>query len=79
MNFRTERCPVGDTVVTLVSDFEGTITMVICPDYDYVNSACARRRLGDHSAPLNAFYNRISGHAGDAPLARCVYGANAAA
>ena len=44
MTFRTERCLVGNTTVTLITDFEGTITMVICPDYEYASGTCARRR-----------------------------------
>ena len=73
MNYRTERCAVGDNVVTLVTDFEGTVTSVICPDYDYANGVCARRRLGNDSGALTNFLERVSPHTAPDELNRCLY------
>lgn len=77
MNFRTERCPVGDITVTLVCDFEGTITMVICPDFDYAHGTCVGRR-NERTAPLRAFFDRVSPHPDDRTPS-CVYSVHAVA
>lgn len=73
MTFRTERCPVGANIVTLVSDFEGTIAMVICPDYEYASGTCAQRRRGRGASPLTTFIERVSACAVPDATNRCLY------
>ena len=73
MTFRTERCPVGNTVATLVSDFEGTITMVICPDDQYGSGTCALRRRGRDAGPLTDFIDRVSTRTVADATNRCVF------
>lgn len=73
MTFRTERCPVGNNVVTLLTDFEGTITMVICPDYEYASGTCGRRRRSPDAGPLTDFIERVSAHTVADKASRCIY------
>ncbi len=73
MTFRTERCPVGNNTVTLVADFEGTVTMVICPDYEYASGACAYRQRRADAGPLTDFIERMSSGQRPGKSTRCVY------
>ncbi len=73
MTFRTERCLVGSNTVTLVTDFEGTITMVICPDYEYASGTCARRHRSPDAGPLTDFFARVQPQGKAAKAGRCVY------
>ena len=73
MTFRTERCPLGGNVVTLVADFEGTITMVICPDYEYASGTCLRQRRSPDASPLTDFIDRVSARATPDKTNRCMY------
>lgn len=73
MTFRTERCLVGNNTVTLVTDFEGTITMVICPDYEYASGTCARRHRRPDASPLTDFFTRVKPPRKPEQSSRCVY------
>lgn len=72
MTFRTERCLVGQNTVTLVTGFEGTVTIVICPDYEYASGACGRRKRRPGASPLTDFIQRVSPR-GAGKATRCVY------
>lgn len=76
MTFRTERCAVGENAVTLVTDFEGTITMVMCPDFEYASGACTYRRRRADSGPLTDYIARVSTLRQVGQRPRCIYSTN---
>lgn len=74
MTFRNERCAVGNNTATLVIDFDGAITMVICPDYEYASGTCAqKRRHGADSGPLTDFIDRVSSRKATNKSCQCIY------
>lgn len=54
------RCPVLGTHVTRVTDFEGTVTRVICPEYDGSNAVCRLKQSAYEGGPLAQLLQRMS-------------------
>jgi hypothetical protein len=53
-------CPVISTHVTRVTNFEGEVTSVICPDYDRATGLCRCRTAVLKGGPLARLLDRMS-------------------
>jgi hypothetical protein len=60
-------CRVLGTHVSLVTDFEGQVLTIICPEYESATRGCRIKRLSSGGGPLSALLERV---AEGAPAAR---------
>ena len=58
MGITTVRCHVLGANVTRVLDFEGTVTRVICPEYQAPEGLCRRRSAAAQAGPLARLLER---------------------
>jgi hypothetical protein len=66
------RCPVLSARVTKVTDLEGTVTRVICPEYDASNRTCRLTMSIREGGPLSQLLERVSEDTLDTRSTRCV-------
>jgi hypothetical protein len=66
------RCPVPGARVTKVTDLEGTVTRVICAEYDASNGTCRLTMSTREGGPLSQLLERVSEDALDTRSTRCV-------
>ena len=64
-------CPVVHTIVTCVSDLEGTITQVMCPEYEETSGVCRLKRHSLEGGPLSQLLDRITQDTLDTRTTRC--------
>jgi hypothetical protein len=72
MALNSIRCPVLGARVTRVTDLEGTVTRVICPEYDVSNSACRLTLSRREGGPLSQLVERVSENTPETKSTRCV-------
>ena len=72
MVMKTIRCPVLGAPVTQVSDFEGSVTRVICNEYDASNGSCRLKRSTREGGLLAQFLERVSEETLDTRSTLCV-------
>jgi hypothetical protein len=53
-------CPVLHDSVTRVTDLEGEVTRVICPEYEEPTGICRLKRSAEESGPLGRLLERVS-------------------
>jgi hypothetical protein len=53
-------CPVLGAHVTRVSDFEGQVARVICPEYDEATGTCRLKRAAEEGGPLGRLLERVA-------------------
>lgn len=58
MSITTVRCPVLGSNVTRVIDFEGTVTRVICPEYQVPEGICRLKKTVATGGPLARLLER---------------------
>ena len=58
MSITTIRCPVLGSSVTRVIDFEGTVTRVICPEYQTPEGTCRLKSTVAKGGPLARLLER---------------------
>lgn len=58
MSITTVRCPVLGSNVTRVIDLEGTVTRVICPEYQMPEGLCRLKRAVAKGGPLSRLLER---------------------
>jgi hypothetical protein len=71
MAIKTVRCHVLQAPVTVVTDLEGTITHVICPEYKEPTGICRLKRGAEMSGPLSRLLERVSEDTLDTRTHRC--------
>ena len=72
MTITSIRCPVLGARVTRVADLEGTVTRVICPEYDGSNGVCRHRKSAREGGPLAQLLQRMSEDSIDTRSMLCV-------
>lgn len=72
MTIRSVRCPILGARVTTVTDLEGTVTRVICPEYDVSKRTCRRTMSTREGGPLSQLLERVSEDTLDTHSTRCV-------
>ena len=53
------RCPVLGAQVTSITDFEGGLTTIICPEYDRPTRGCRLKRDASRGGPLSQLLERV--------------------
>jgi hypothetical protein len=53
-------CHVLGARVSLVTNFEGEITTIICPEFESATGGCRIRRLATEGGPLSEFLERVA-------------------
>jgi hypothetical protein len=66
------RCPVLGARVTKVTDLEGTVTRVICPEYDASSRRCRLTMSIGEGGPLSQLLERVSENTLATRSTRCV-------
>jgi hypothetical protein len=54
------RCPVLHASVGYLTDLEGTVTQVFCPEYDPASRSCRLKRSVAAGGPLSQLLERLS-------------------
>ena len=71
MTITTARCRVLGTTVTCITDLEGTVARVVCPEYDQASSACRIKQRAVTGGPLAQLLGRVADHTLAAHGTRC--------
>ena len=64
-------CHVGQIRVTTVTDLEGAVTRLICPEYQVVTGVCRLRAGAMSGGPLSQLLERVDEETLDRRSARC--------
>lgn len=54
------RCPVLGAHVTRVTDLEGTVTRIICAEYEGTSGTCRMKKAALEGGPLSQLLERMS-------------------
>lgn len=60
MAISSVRCPVAQTMVTVVTDLEGATTQVICSELDQPTGSCRIKRGAEQGGMLTQLLERLS-------------------
>jgi hypothetical protein len=71
MAIKSIRCPVLQAEVTLVTDFEGHVTRVICPEFEPADR-CRLKKAALDEGPLVQLIERTAEHTLSSHDTRCV-------
>jgi hypothetical protein len=71
MPITTVHCPVSHADVVRVTDFEGTPTRVVCPEFDEPTEACRLKMRASAEPPLTRLLERVDEGTLDVHDARC--------
>jgi hypothetical protein len=71
MGMKSLRCSVRQTAVTVVTDLEGEITKVICPEYERATGLCKIRAAALRGGALSQLLDRLAASSLDRRAARC--------
>jgi len=71
MAMTTIPCPVLGGTVTRITDFEGTVTRLICPEYQESTGLCRLLSEEDSGGPLSRLLGRLSEGGLERRSARC--------
>jgi hypothetical protein len=71
MPFVSEPCSVLRANVTVITDLEGQIVRIICPEYEEVTGTCLVKRGARAAGPLSLFLERVSEETLDSGTTRC--------
>ena len=66
------RCPVLGAHVTRVTDLEGTVTRIICAEYDESTGNCRLKKTALEGGPLAQLLERMSEETLDSRSTLCV-------
>ncbi|HZP47346.1 MAG TPA: hypothetical protein VFB07_02345 [Vicinamibacterales bacterium] len=64
-------CHVLGSTVTRVTDLEGRVTHLICPEFDEATGLCRIRRDVSSGGPLSQLLERVAEDTLDSRSARC--------
>ncbi|MFI5178393.1 MAG: hypothetical protein ACHQO8_07520 [Vicinamibacterales bacterium] len=71
MAITTIRCPVNQAVVSRLTDLEGEVTRVICPEYEEPTGICRLKRNALQGGPLAQLLERVSEDTLDTDSVKC--------
>jgi hypothetical protein len=71
MAITSVRCTVAQAMVTRISDLEGGITRVICPEYEEATGNCRLKRRALEGGPLSQLLDRLAEETLDSRTTRC--------
>jgi len=71
MAIASVRCPVLAANVIRVTDLEGSVTRIICPEYVESTGSCRRITNLENGAPLSRLLQRVADDALDQRTSRC--------
>ena len=71
MAITTSRCPVSHEPVTVITDFEGRPSRVICPQLEERGYTCRLKEEAGFSGRLSQFLTRLSEDSLGEPGNRC--------
>ena len=72
MSITTVRCPINDTVVSRIVDFEGGVARVICPSFDSATGECRAKRRALEGGRLSQLLERVAEQTLATRSVRCV-------
>ena len=72
MAIASVRCPVLAANVTRVTDLEGFVTRVICPEYVESTGSCRRMTNLENGGPLSRLLQRVAEDTLDQRTNRCL-------
>ena len=72
MAIRSIRCPVLGAHVMQVTDLEGTVTRIICAEYNASDGTCRLKKSVGDSGPLAQLLERVSEGTLDTRSIRCL-------
>lgn len=75
MSINSIHCPVSGASINVVTDLEGRVSRVICPDYDAATGACRLKQDALSLGPLSQFLARLSEGSPPARTVRCQWAA----
>jgi hypothetical protein len=61
MPITTARCHVRGTTVACVTDLEGTVTRIVCTEYDPATGGCRVKQRARNGGPLAQLLGRVAG------------------
>ena len=67
-------CPVLNTQISRVTDFEGHVTAIICPEYDHATGCCRSKDNALKGGPLSRLLERVSEGTLESRSTRCAFG-----
>ena len=62
MPITSVRCPVLETYVTCVTDFEGSVIRVVCAEHDQPTGVCRVKQGANAGGPLAQLLERVADH-----------------
>jgi len=62
MNLKLVHCSTIQALVSVVTDLEGAVSSVICPEYLDATRSCRLKMEGTSGGPLSRLLERVSGH-----------------
>jgi hypothetical protein len=71
MAIKSVLCPVRQAHVSIVTDLEGAITRLICPEYQESTGLCRLRTEAQSGGPLSQLLERLDEGTLDRRSARC--------
>jgi hypothetical protein len=71
MLMQSVRCPVLGAHVTQVTDLEGTVTHVICAEYQ-TNGSCRLKTAAQEGGPLSQLLERMAEDSLSTPSTACI-------
>jgi hypothetical protein len=71
MSITTARCHVLGTTVTCVTDLEGTVARVVCPECDHATGVCRVKQRALTGGPLAQLLGRVADDSLAAHGTRC--------
>jgi hypothetical protein len=71
MGIKSVICQVRQGPVTVVSDLEGDVTRLICPDYEPATGQCRLRIEAMEGGPLSQLFERLDEHTLETRATRC--------
>jgi hypothetical protein len=66
------RCPVLGAHMTRVTDLEGTVVRIICPEYEASSGSCRLKKAARERGPLGQLLERVSLDTLDTRSTQCV-------
>jgi hypothetical protein len=72
MPIESVRCAVSGAQVTRVTDFEGAVTQLICPEYEQPTGTCRLKKSASSGGPLARLLERAAEHSLDTRSFGCV-------
>ena len=71
MAIKSTYCHVREGQVSVITDLEGVLTRLICPDYEPSSGTCRIRAGVLGNGPLSQLLQRVDDDTLDKPAARC--------